>query len=403
MSGVNQDEGEKKRAPEFGLAFNIKNNKGTSLLRFNISGRTLWLLYALILSAVVLAHPHQHTVTAYRDAAEDWVHHADLYDLGSIHGFLYLPQSAIAFVPILWMPFAMGEVVWRLIGIGLLAGTIAALARTLPLRKGVPWFLLLSALVIPSSFASARNGQTNLDLAACFLWTALALDRSRWNLAAVLLIVCMVLKPVALVPILLIGALYPPMRLRLALGLVGFLAIPFLDFHWGYVLHQYDLCFQKLAIASEPMEHGFCDFSGMIWTFTGAPLPSRVTQAIGIVMALVTLGLGWRARKVDAASAAFWIVALSSTYLMLFNPRTESNSYVILATAALPFMAEGFLRGRGWPSIAFLLSLGCDSYSNPIHPWTHLWLKALLGCVFLVWLGFRLIWRQSLQWGRIDR
>jgi len=354
-------------------------------------GWVLWALYALILSIIVYASPHKHTITAYREAAENWVHHADLYDLGSIHGFLYLPQSAIAFVPDLWFPYGVGEVVWRLIGIGLLAGTIAAFARRLP--PGRPWFLILSALVIPSSFASARNGQTNLDLAACFLGTALALDRSRWTVATVLLIVCMVLKPVALVPILLIGALYPPMRLRLAIGLIGFLAIPFLDFDWGYVLHQYALCFQKMAIASEPMEHGFCDFSGMIWTFAGGPLPSRVTQAIGIVMALVTLGLGWRARKVDAISAAFWIVALSSTYLMLFNPRTESNSYVILATAALPFVAEGFLRG-GWQRglmIALMIALGCDSYSNPIHPWTHLWLKALLGCLFLVWLGARLI------------
>ena len=363
------------------------------------AGTGLWLLYALILSVVVLASPHKHTVTAYRDAAENWVQHADLYDLGSIHGFLYLPQSAIAFVPVLWLPFAAGEVVWRLIGLGLLAGTIAALARRLPL--GRPWFLILSALVIPSSFASARNGQTNLDLAACFLWTALALDRSRWNAAAVLLIVCMALKPVALVPILLIGALYPPMRLRLLAGLAVFLAIPFLDFDWGYVVRQYHLCFQKLAIASEPMEHGFCDFSGMVWTFTGAPLPSRVTQGIGMVMALATLGLGWRARRVDAVSASYWIVGLSSTYLMLFNPRTESNSYVILATAVLPFVAEALLRRarlRANLLIALLIALGCDSYSNPIHPWTHLWLKALLGLAFLAYLGIRLARRQSLQW-----
>jgi len=360
------------------------------------AGVGLWLLYALILSVVVLASPHKHTVTAYRDAAENWVHHADLYELNSIHGFLYLPQSAIAFVPVLWLPYGVGEVAWRLIGLGLLAVTIALLARRLPPTR--PWFLILSALVIPSSFASARNGQTNLDLAACFLWTALALDRSQWNLATVLLIVCMVLKPVALVPILLIGALYPPMRFRLIAGLAVFFAIPFLDFDWGYVTAQYHLCFQKMALASEPMEHGFCDFNGMVWSFTGAPLPSRITQLIGIVMALGTLGLSWRARRIDAVSASFWIVALSSTYLMLFNPRTESNSYVILATAVLPFLAEALLRGKGAWLIALLIALGCDSYSSPIHPWTHLWLKALLGLVFLGWLTIRLVRRQSLQW-----
>jgi len=363
------------------------------------AGLGLWLLYALILSIVVLARPHQHTVTAYRDAAENWVHHADLYELNSIHGFLYLPQSAIAFVPILWLPYAAGEVVWRLIGLGLLAGTIAALARILPTR--LPWFLILSALVIPSSFASARNGQTNLDLAACFLWTALALDRSRWTTAAILLLACMALKPIALVPILLIGVLYAPMRLRLLAGLAVFFAVPFLGFDWGYAVHQYHLCFQKMAIASEPMEHGFCDFSGMVWTFTGAPLPSRVVQGIGVVMALVTLGLGWRARRVDAASAAFWIIGLSSTYLMLFNPRTESNSYVILATAVLPFVAEALLRRSRLTAnllIALLIALGCDSYSSPIHPWTHLWLKALLGVGFFMYLGIRLTRRQSLQW-----
>jgi alpha-1,2-mannosyltransferase len=364
-------------------------------------GWGLWALYALILSVVVAATPHRHTVEAYRDAAEAWSAKADLYELRTIHGFLYLPQAAAAFVPVTWFPYSVGQVLWRLAGLGLLAGAAWALARALD-RRGAPWFLIFTLLLLPASFASARNGQSNVHLAACLLAFGVALLKERWNLATVFLMIALVLKPVAAVPILLVGALYGPMRLRLLAGLVVVALLPFLRPDWEYVLRQYHLCAQKMALAEEPGEHNFADFSGMLWTF-GWRLPFAWIKGIGIVMAAATLGLAWRAVRIDRRAAPLWIAALAGTYLMLFNPRTETNSYIILAATALPFVADALgrrARGEAACLVFLMLALGSDSYGSPIYPWTNLWLKALVATGFLLFLAGRLIAGKALFGGR---
>ena len=37
------------------------------------------------------------------------------------------------------------------------------------------------------------------------------------------------------------------------------------------------------------------------------------------------------------------------------------------------------------------IGLGADSYGNPIHPWTNLWLKAALAMVFYAMLARRVL------------
>ena len=371
------------------------------MTRKNALAWGLWALFALILAALVLHAPTKHNVTVYRDAALLWASHRDLYDLGSIHGFLYLPQSAMAFLPVTWLPLAAGEAIQRLLFLGFLAAALWKLAARLPARPvgRWPWFFVFTLALIPCSLASARNGQTNLPIAAALLWLTLALADKKWNGATLLLLLTLALKPVAFVPILLVAALYPAMRLRLAFGVALFLALPFLDPHWGYVVHQYGLFWQKMAIAREPTEHGFCDFSGMIWTFAKQPMAQRLVQGIGMVMALAALGLGFLAKRRDPAFASFWIVAVAASYLMLFNPRTETNSYVILGAAALPFLADTLQRRARIETaclIALLLSFGTDSYGNPIYPWTHLWLKAFMASGFFLYLALRVTLRRPL-------
>lgn len=363
-------------------------------------GWIAWGLLALVMTVLVALAPTRHTVTgAYRGAAAAWVQQRDLYELGGIHGFLYLPQAAITFVPVLWLPPVLGEIVWRLPWLVFLAWGVWRLAATIqalsPRLTGLsPWFLSLTLTLIPCTLSSARNGQTNLPFAAALIWLALALLDRRWNRALLLLLFLVVLKPTAIVPVLLVGALWPAMRLRLAAGMLGLFLSPFLiDFHWGYVARQYALCWQKLALAREPLEHGFCDFSGMLWTFLGHPIPEAAIQGIAAVMALVVLGLSLRALRADPRLAPFWVVALAAAYLMLFNPRTETNSYVILGATVLPFLADaaaGFRRIEAGLLTAGIVLLGSDSYGKPVHPWTHLWLKALLALLFLGYVAVRL-------------
>jgi hypothetical protein len=75
---------------------------------------------------------------------------------------------------------------------------------------------------------------------------------------------------------------------------------------------------------------------------------------------------------------------LSALYLVLFNPRTETNSYVLLAPflgvliadcARHPHLLSRFL----WLS-GFTVILTCENW-GALHKWTNLWLKAAASLV----------------------
>ncbi|MDD4933430.1 MAG: hypothetical protein PHO89_08210, partial [Methylacidiphilaceae bacterium] len=77
------------------------------------TGVLLWAGYLLLLSLVV-AHAPAHAVTpTYAAASQAWWQHHNLYDLQSVHGFLYLPQSAILYAPFALLPPVPREILWR--------------------------------------------------------------------------------------------------------------------------------------------------------------------------------------------------------------------------------------------------------------------------------------------------
>ena len=83
------------------------------------------------------------------------------------------------------------------------------------------------------------------------------------------------------------------------------------------------------------------------------------------------LGL-WLAvgRRFDEPLRAIWLLALTTIYLMLFNPMTESNSYVILAPAlsiwGLTLLATARYRKLGWCLVGSALSIGL--LKEPLRP-----------------------------------
>jgi hypothetical protein len=84
---------------------------------------------------------------------------------------------------------------------------------------------------------------------------------------------------------------------------------------------------------------------------------------------------------------------LAALYLMLFNPRTEENSYVILAgfTALMAGRAilEDCLEDAGRPALLLTLltlALAAECYGYPIFPLTRIWFKPLATLVFFFFL-----------------
>lgn len=373
-----------------------------------------WFLCFAAIMVDVVHKPQQHTTTpTYRFAATQWWKGIDPYTYDNREtapvvasdsvsslpwwmehhdDFLYFPQAAVIFTPFNILPFYAGEILWRAFTFGLFAYALVRLARFfLPEDKSGHTFLILSLLAIPSSWASLRNAQFDLPMAALVILTAAEVASSRWTAAAFWLCFALALKPLAAVPILLFGALYWKLIPRLIIGFLIVLALPFLHWSPAYVAHEYVRCVQALGWASKGDAPKFSDLSSLLSHF-GYDAPILLKTIVRVLFAMIYLGLGWVAiRRINCIEAAWAVGALSANYLMLFNPRTETCSYVFLgafiASATIYYAQQ---RSHKWLSYGLgfaALGLACDAFPKigdfSIHDMTDRWFKPLLALLFL--------------------
>ena len=251
--------------------------------------------------------------------------------------------------------------------------------------------MFLSLLAVPSAFASLRNAQFDLPLAALIVLAAAEIASARWTAATAWLCLAVALKPLAVVPLLLFGALYRKLIPRVAIGLLIVIALPFLHWNPAFVAHEYVRCFQTLIWASLGDEARYSDLAALLSHF-GYDAPELLKTMARVVFALIYFGLGAEAlRRLSRSEAAWAVGALSADYLMLFNPRTETCSYVFLgpfaASLALFYAPQS---DRKWLSYGLgfaALGLACDAFPKighlSIHDMTDRWFKPLLALFFL--------------------
>jgi hypothetical protein len=370
------------------------------------------LLIFVVIVADVVRSPLTHTtMPTYRQASSAWWSGIDPYTDNAHAGFLYFPQAAFLFTPFNVLPSTLGDIAWRAFTFGLfvyalrrlnaffLAGKTSAPGRT---------FLFLVLLAVPSAFASLRNAQFDLPLAALIVLTTAEIAAGRWSTAALWLCLAVALKPLGVVPLLLFSALFGRLIPRVALGLLVVVALPFLHWNPSYVAQEYVRCFQTLVWASQGNEARYSDLNALL-SHAGVYAPEQVKLVARVIFALVYLVLGWLAvRRLSVAESAWTIGALAADYLMLFNPRTETCSYVMLgpfvASLAIAYAAQNrpwLARGLGCAA----LGLACDAFpklgSFSVHDLTDRWFKPLLALLFLAALvGF--IFRPPARGTRAD-
>ncbi|MEO8205894.1 MAG: glycosyltransferase family 87 protein [Chthoniobacterales bacterium] len=358
------------------------------------AGLGVWLIFALIVAIVVAVQPDRHTATLeYQWAAAKWWNSVTIYQKSN--GYLYLPQWAMLYTPYELLPDRIGEPLWRLTMLALLGWTVWLAAGKIAPTRQAAIFLVASVLLLPSALASARNGQVNMPLGALYLLSAVMISERRWVLTAVLLTLSLALKPISIVPILLCGVLFPRLILPLIIGIVLMLGAAFLHPDTAYVWNQYQIFINTLLKAGQPKSNNWCDFAGMLRNF-GLPLPNLAILALRSVAAVIVLGLAWKASRIrDAFRASYTVLFLAVVYLMLFNPRTETNSYVMLGTFIGLWGAYEGLIGNRLKTAAgltvFAIILGTENYGWPIFPYTNLWLKALATFILALWLAKSLI------------
>jgi hypothetical protein len=337
----------------------------------------------------------------YHQASRNWWAARELYH-GGIWGYLYPPQFAILFTPFAKAPSPLGDVLWRWVNLGLF---LSALVRLAHLSRGEgrpPLLALIVVLSIPASLSSARNGQVNMTEAGLLIHAAVDIGSTHWWRASLALGLAVFLKPVGLAMALLAAVTWGPLRLRLAAVALVLAGLPFAVGSPPYVIQQYQALLGKWSDSVTPHDL-FCDVGGLA-TKLGVVASDRLLMAVRALAALAMLGLvaaSSRRRPPEPdrrgnhphLATVLLILALGVIFATVFNPRTETNGYVMLAPAVavfagLVFQAAGE-RWSFWLLVAIAVGLGADSY--PFHRQTDFWLKPLLGLVFLAYLAWRTI------------
>ena len=315
--------------------------------------RGAWILWGLVLLAVavlVIRGNSRTDTTALWMSSGNWLAGQGLYyDRSGIGGFVYFPQAAILFIPFDLIPKMLGEVLWRFVSIAVFATGLyyfmELLARSA--RKNI--FLLATLVSIPLAWDCVRNGQSTLIMTGFMLLAVICAAQSRWWPAALLLTLSVALKPLALVLWLLVFVLYRPLTWRLLLAMGAAVIFPFLTQNYAYVMEQYSACMHLMTTAAHVgvVAFGWTTPFNTLREF-GVNVPESVQTAIRLAAAFATLAVCYAAvRWNDAKRASIFIYSFAAMYLMLFSPRTENNTYVMLGPAIAVFMADAlFVKKR---------------------------------------------------------
>ncbi len=329
-----------------------------------------WLLWALLLAFVIgytTTHLGHRTVTpSYWNAAKAWVEGRELYD-GSGRGFIYFPQSAILQIPFAILPFGVAEIIWRLINIGLLSLSCFVSSGFFKNKNRDQVFLIVTLITIPLAFSSARNGQANLLIISLMLLMIHFILKDRWWTAILISAIGLCMKPFMIVPITLFSGLFPrKILLRSIPALVLVAALPYLTQHPQYATAQIQACILSLKTTAEigrSVEYAYLFSMLRVWGLdffnTTEPL---LTLIAALFFYIYCLFIVRNSKKLGIITA----MGASAVFILLFNSRTEHNTYVLIA----PFF--GIFLSRVWrtPLIA------------PI-----LW-RAMLICSFILILGY---------------
>ncbi|QDU34177.1 hypothetical protein KS4_22390 [Poriferisphaera corsica] len=371
--------------------------------------KATWAIWCLVTVGILLVSVwsnYQHTVTgAYIDGSLRWLLQQDLYDY-SMHGFLYLPQSAIFYSPFAVLPEWIGENLWRVTSIFCFASGLYTFTDILMRYTQRRWFLWMSLACIPMILDSARNGQMTLMLVAMMLMSVSDLIESRYSRMVFWLIIGLVIKPLMIVMILLIAGIYPKTMWRIMIGLCVFLAIPMFQSGPTYTIDQYHGFYLQSVVSAttELLNEGrFSDVFGALKAW-GVHINGELQLFHRISFALITWLLCLSvANRFSRVVSACTILIMCISYIMLFNPRTEINTFSMFSIVIALVMCFGISQQQLSLVISviiagLIIALNYEILKN-ITPGRTYWLPPIVTVsvlIFLIPKCYRCI-RQNMQ------
>jgi len=248
-----------------------------------------------------------------------------------------------------------------------------------------------------------QNGNANAHFGGVMLLSVAAILAERWWLALALMALASAIKPLGVVLLMLAPLVYAPMRWRLPVVILGLAMFPFLFASPDYVWAQHRAAWTNLQACAVVTEHRFADINGILRTF-GTALPPEASKLVCVAAGALTAALWlWGARRLSKPLAALWFYALAASYLMLFNPMNEENSYVILSPAFGLWGAWFLLspearneRRSGWAIVFMALTMGL--LPNVLRPLAGNYYALFWHpCMTLLFTGMlaRFVWRST--------
>ena len=339
---------------------------------------------AVAIAAMIVIDPTRRSVTPVYDAAVlRLLRGESLYDPLAFDGYLYSPPFALLYAPFSAFGPILSQLLWRGFSVGLL---VFALWRAATALAPSQRFLLLGLgllLALFGGLGAVRNGQSTILLAAVTLLAFDSAHRRQYAAAAVWAAVAFVAKPLGLVVALLIAGAWTAAAPWVACMLLTALLAPFAYGDFLYVIQQYwDFVRMLSNIAPGPeTTRWWTDFEGLFRP-AGVTIPPILDGAIRVAAGLATLIWTRRlARSSDYLTGAFFPGTLACAYMLLFNPRAEPNTYVLMA-APFGLIASYFLIvTRQWASglaiATACVALGTGPFSYAVRALVNPWSKPL--------------------------
>jgi alpha-1,2-mannosyltransferase len=355
---------------------------------------------ALVAMAVmiVIDPTKRSVIPVYISAAASFFARSNFYTPEASGGFLYLPVFAALFYPMTIFGPLLANLIWRTLILLVLSFALLRAARRV--NAGRDRFDIMGLTLLFAIFGAAgavRNGQsTPLLLAATFLAFDAAYDR-RFARAAGWATLAVIAKPLGIVVWLLIGATRPNSLPWLLSFLTITLLAPFACADANYVYFLYTQFIAMMSNISPELGGGapWTDFMAIVRAL-GLSLDVPIIRAIQLVAALMTFIAALNLmRKRDYLTASVAPATLACSYMLLFNPRAEINTYIMMAVpysllaAHLLCATQKIYSGLAIAAACVALGTGALGYQvmKIFDPWSKpvLLLICIGVCYFSLW------------------
>jgi alpha-1,2-mannosyltransferase len=364
----------------------------------------LWVLL-LFLILIRISHDNFHpnaVSTIYYNTAKNWINSKPIYSLSG-GGFLYFPTSAVLFLPLSLLSIPAFEIIYRLISIFIIVYGILCLTKLFNEQNRKLGFGIISIFCIPLSIGVLDQGQLHYLLTGVLLIAFYKFYQKKYWLSSFLIVLSIALKPI-FIPVYLIAlAIFPKMRTKIIIWTVFFIALPFLAQSPKYVLNQYIACFENLKISASV---GIIDKNMWAQIFNSIYVIFRVqttplTQLILRVGAALLCYLAsiYALKNLKITKSIPIILTFCIIYILLFNPRTENNDYILIIPLMGYYLTESIIQKQIKSCVFIVLCFALIALNHGlvryITPNNNIWLKPMVTAVFGIYL---LIYKLRLNW-----